>query len=346
MSERITESDFWKWLDELPSSKYRDDVASRLRSKRPHNRYSAQQELFLYHFFHKEKGWQVTPHPTMSGVSGRPDFLVGSPLGRFYVEAVIVLPNKERDKQIRRLEQLLEDLNRMEHRFFVLVNPLTPLPLRIYPRRIRGFLKRELDKLDPYASYASPLTLEYREADEDIAVEFLVIPKKHVKRAPIVGGHSVGPMWIDTRDRIRNAISGKMDRYGKLDLPFVISVYPRLEFPADEDDWIDALFGDFQVVFTVNGSEPPRSSRADSGVFTLHYGGKPANELLSAIMECRFGFVVRQGAENIIRIYHNPFAVHPLPIEVFQGWPQLLPCWDEDGVTGHSEWVIKSPQGE
>ena len=144
-------------------------------------------------------------------------------------------------------------------------------------------------------------------------------------------------------DLLYYKVDEKARKYGNTDLPLVIAVWGRSH--PDQYAYETALYGHEGVRWyrdrdgnVVKNSI--RSGRQPDGIFTLIEDGLLKNRKVSVVVfyECRLGDTDHQ---HLLRVYHNPNALNPLPQEIFDGVPQFVPV----EVDGHIEmrWINSPP---
>lgn len=337
----------WKEALSRLDSQARKDVETRLRSDRPDDHYGAWLELFLAKHF-SNKGWNITPHPQLPNISTTPDFLLGKGKDSFFVEAKVVMDDKEFADQDLRLRQIADELNKEQSPFFVMIKlPLgwqKPLPPSLPYRRIRAWWQRESAKIDPYYKGGDPPSLIFEDMEYEVKLEFIVIHKKLHRGQPRVGSpvHGLGPVvfWSNARERIRGAILEKAQKYGKLSEPYVIVIWPKT-IAADQEDEEEALFGD--EVFDINmlkkalvlNNREVSPRRANNGVFSRMHNGSLICRYVSAVAFYKHG-VERGQNRHHMRVYHNPYASQPIDKSVFGEFRQMIGRWGDN--EGTMEW--------
>ncbi len=182
-------------------------------------------------------GAVVEVHPEMPDVSTRPDYLAEFPgTTGVFVEVVVATdePATEAAEKARQ-GQLWEEINKVPSpNFFLQISTYEVLTNRQPSgRRIRSFLERELKKYDAdqvtddYELAGSRALPTLRYEDPQVHIDFTLIPKKPVgrkKRSRPIGVYPMASRWGGTTPSIRNAISRKATRYGRLDRPFVVAL--------------------------------------------------------------------------------------------------------------------------
>ena len=97
-----------------------------------------------------------------------------------------------------------------------------------------------------------------------------------------------GVHTITTGSRIRHALEEKAGKYGQIDMPFMIAIYGKGEFPVRPENEIDALFGDIEWLVPKKGVGQVTDRRKPNGFFTSIRQGKRCHEHVSAVLFYRF----------------------------------------------------------
>ncbi|MBI4494768.1 MAG: hypothetical protein HY690_18485 [Chloroflexi bacterium] len=310
------------WLAEVPDSAHRREFERRLKDRSNENHLSALQELGLHHEFVR-RGYSVQREPEMVGSSSRPDFRVTTPFGPAVVEAVVARRSDERATLDGRLWALIDDLERTPSGLHIIADVRTPLPRGLKTSLVRKFLGEQL--VAGWGSDGDP-DRTYRTDDGSVEVVFSAFPvaedpaDEDQGGAVGIGGFGYGfARAVEAPDRIRSALASKARRYGKLSEPYAICIFPTTEFRSLDTE-----------------------RQAIDRFFFERRGGELAHARVSAVAvfdEVRLG---DRSIGHRFRVYHNPFAVHLLPVEVFNGWPQLVGYRTGSGAT--FEW--RDPPGE
>ena len=310
-----------KQLDSVPEP-YRETWRKRLKSKDDPPHFSVCLEIYLHQFF-RERGWGIEIEPELPGTPNRPDFVVrkGDDKEGIIVEAKTVLgPNAER-RQDDRLMKLADDLGGKLN-CTVTIHPYYDLPSSLPNRHIAAEIEKKASGVE--------LLHEFRIAGEHNGYPYVlgvtvILEEKPDPTADVVS--TLGQVVdVDIGNSVRKAIRDKAGKYGNIQVPFAIAVWPKLSthFPFPSDDDLVALYGDEKWIISScsNGV-----SHKPNGVFTTKSeDGTHRYSHVSAVLIC-----YPDVADDSLRVYHNPFADRPLGIDIFKGFPQC---------TGKGQWVL------
>ena len=241
-----------------------------------------------------------------------------------------------------RLNQVYDILNETKSpNFFITVGVEGQLPNQPPAARMRRFLEEQIALLDPdeIAELLRTAGIDalprWNLEHEGCRFEFQPVPMREEARGKPghrpVGSTSEGAKMIDPRTPIRDAIMGKAERFKALDLALVIAVN-ALDFFVDQETVLEALFGQeaIQARALEIGSSEPELVRVLDGAFTMPSG--PRYRRVSAVLVARMLNHWSVGSTADLRLYHNPYAVRRLTVELNR-LPQAVP---QDGVM---KWV-------
>jgi hypothetical protein len=329
-----------EWFQTLPED-VKPDILGRLRSKSSHQHFSAYYELVLYEFF-RGTGYTVTIHPKLE--EGEPDLLVaGKDLNKpIIIEVATVFDNPQWEKEEQKLGLILEQLNKLEHHFFVMVSP-KHIPDKVDHKnlkRFERFVRQWLDSFDPKITH-EPQRAEYQA--DGLKLKLTMIPRKTLKRKTIVGG---GTFAMFPRNiQLRRVLKQKINKYKgvkELESPFIIA--PCLVgMTLDEENIIGELFGKERII--IIGKEII-ISRDFSGLLTPKpgLGGEARNTRLSAVLEVKSEWSspreenAQAARAHSFRLIHNPFASTPLDHRILEDYPQFVPiAKDEKQIS--LQWI-------
>ena len=309
--------EFLSWLAEVPEP-WQSTWRARLQSKLDHPHLSVRLELYLHHYF-KRASWAVEIEPELPGTPNCPDFRITRHADRILMEAKAVLDEQTILQETDRLRQLADNLTSKLSRD-VIIEPLSDLPASLPARRVKA-------QIEQRAKTQADEVLEFDFSDVHLntaySLKVIVLPRISNSIEPVgVGGTISGVHTLTIGKRVRDALEQKADKYGSIDVPFVIAMYGVGEFPVRTRDEVDALFGD--RVWNLPSSGQVTEMRNPNGFFTCLREGKRRHEQVSAVLFYRFKWL-EDSHLHLAHIYHNPFALRPLNPDLVPGVPQMVP---------------------
>jgi len=325
--------EFLSWLAEVPEPNC-TLWEGRLKSEQDHPHFSVRLELYLHHYF-KSNGWHVDIEPEMLGSPNKPDFRVTRDEDRVLVEAKAVLEEKSTTQQTQRLRQLADNLTNKLSRY-IIIQPLSDLPTSLPTKKIRS-------QIEQHAKTLADGVLEFDLRDEHLntpySLKVVILPRgSEPDEAAGVGGTVSDVHTLAIGRRIRDALKQKAGKYGDIEVPFLIAVYGKGEFPVKTRDEVDALFGDRVFLVPTKGRGAVTESRKPNGFFTSMRDGTHRHKQVSAVLFYRFKWLDNNHVHQI-HIYHNPFAQRIINTNLFTGVPQMVPCDD-----GNMRWINGEPE--
>jgi len=327
------------YLRQFPRGKDRNDLKRRLRSYTESGFYSACFELYLYHLL-VEKSLNVIPHPDLPGVSTHPEFEINHKLCNFYVEATLALESEDFQAQEQRLRELVDAIRDVRGKTTLLAQPATHIPLDFPLDSVRDFLKEEISKLNATElQYPRTLTFQTVFNDNYVAIDFEVIDAEQNETESVVQAWGwPGAKEVTTHHRIKRRVGIKAGKYGAINIPYIIAVWPRTEFPLLKETALKALYGDLQIHISKKPGEGiVGESRAWNGTFNTVFRGALLNRHVSAVALYREQFSRLSYSRNLY-IYHNPYTTNPIPENIFLDLPQFVFDKNEDG-SGNMQWL-------
>ena len=97
------------------------------------------------------------------------------------------------------------------------------------------------------------------------------------------------------------------------------------------------MYGDRQFIIDTKAHQIKREKRVNNGVFNTVIKSNVLNRQVSAVALYRERFL-RASYERQLCVYHNPYALNPLPEEIFSDVPQFVFRKDENG-SGHMQYL-------
>lgn len=306
-----------EWFSHYPVN-HQQELRSRFRSSINSHHYSSLFELFIHELL-LCSGYRVTIHPDVKGMEKKPDFLAeSSECPPFYIEATLATDKSVAEiAENARMNEVYDALNRMDSpKFFIEMEisgaPKTPPSAKI----IRSFLTEKLKLLDPddvgrlWKTRGRDSVPRWHFEHNGWIIDFYPVPKSPKSR-DLPGTRPVGIIAdaevqvMDSHSAIRNTVIAKANRYGRLDLPYVIAVNALGEH-VENIDIMNALFGEEQIVVNFGcGPQMHKETRAHNGVWIgpsgIQYKG------ISAVL-ITHPFYPYSIPKTPIRLYHNPWA--------------------------------------
>jgi hypothetical protein len=309
-----------RWVSLLPEAS-RERVVHRFRQ--PDQFFAAYSELvvgdLLRHCGHQPEYEKPLGDKT-------PDWYVHCAEGipAFFVEVATVFPTSEVQAWTREWDELRFRLEEIEHYFHIWISAPPETSLKgADQKRIVRFVRDWLDTLDPEA-VNEPQEKTYE--NENLRISFRAIPKKVTCKEPIATSGPGITFWINPR-RLQEVLREKLKAYRQVKeegAPLVVALVPTFESGFSEDDVLDALFGQEQVIISFQGDQiiAVESGRSETGLITPkpQKGKTPVvhNRRLSAVL-----WITTTAPPNM-KVFHNPYALHPLPPLAFRGFPNLV----------------------
>ena len=297
----------------------------RLKSKLDHSHFSVRLEISLHHFF-KERGWEIYIEPELPGTSNRPDFRIRRGTSELVVEAKTVLDPQPVDQQDNRLRILVDGVSDRLSRA-VSIHPCFDLPPSLPNRRIAA----EIEKKASGAELLQEFRIEGEHQGHPYSLDVTILLADEQTSTAGVGATIGQAYTVDIGNPTGKAIQEKAIKYGDMDGPFVVAVWPKLgsHFSYPNDDDLVALYGDKVWNVPAPGVQRVEETVKPNGVFTLQRAdGTRRYSRVSAVMVCQLD------RPDYPRVYHNPFAGRPLASDILLGIPQCF----IDLTSGREEW--------
>ncbi len=328
------------FLEDLTSSyPDPDDLINRFRSNSNSNFRSAEFELLLYSALQRQ-GFVLAPHPVLpNGSSSRPDFLVTAPTGEsFYLEAVLSSQSSEDRTDQPLIATTLDVFTTASHTNFGVIVKTSGYPsTQPSRRRILRKTLAWLDSLDPddvqaaieASGHGAMPTLVMTHESLKISVQALPLrADRRGKASRLLAAQFGQAGWVDSWSPIRDAITFKGNKYGRLDKPLVVAV----NFSGhhlDRTDEMQALFGQEQIVLSTEELDAePRLDRAPNGAWVGKSGpqfrGVGGAWLFDNL--CIYNLPSRQAT-----LYLNPWARLSVPAEMLRFSHAIV-------LDGHITW--------
>jgi len=101
------------------------------------------------------------------------------------------------------------------------------------------------------------------------------------------------------------------------------------EFPLISEGVLCALYGDRQIQISCDLGQIVGETRARNGAFNTLIKSDLLNRNASAVALYREQLLESSFTRHLY-VYHNPYALNPIPEEIFSGLPQFLFLRDEE----------------
>ena len=309
------------WFMRYPDS-HKKSLLTRLRSPDNQHFLAAFFELYIHELLLRVRYDPVIPGNAEVSETGAPEFEVGSPLGRFVLEAAHATDASQLEAAAEsRLNDALDAINEVRSDHYLLHvehdgAPRTPVSRRavrkwvedflasLSPEGIRALAKTDLESLP-----------KSRFEHDGLVMVISPIPT----RAGFQMGTEdritgvVGPMEaysIQPRESLRKALRSKAGKYGSIEVPFVIAANTMADH-FGRIDAMEALFGKegYNLGTWDKRLDEPVMVRARDG---LWYGPKgPTATRVSAVLITR---ALTPWTVAVVKpvVYHNPWAARPI----------------------------------
>jgi hypothetical protein len=309
------------WFMRYPDS-HKKSLVTRLRSPDDQHFLAAFFELYVHELLLRLRYEPVIPGNAAVSEVGAPEFDVGTPLGRFVLEAVHATDASQLEAAAEsRLNDALDAINEVRSDHFRLHVEHDGVPRTPVSRRaVRKWVEDFLGSLSPESIRALASTdLESlpKSRFEHDGLVMLISP------IPTRPGFQVGPddrltgvvgpmeaYSIQPRESLRKALRAKASRYGSIEAPFVIAAN-TMAGHFDRIDAMEALFGKEGYHFGTwdKRLDEPVMVRAPDG---LWHGAKgPTATRVSAVIITNALTPWTVAAVKPV-VYHNPWAARPI----------------------------------
>ncbi len=280
-------------------------------------------ELLLHQLL-VQTGYAVEVEPEISHSTKRPDFLATKGPTRFYLEAGVATDKTDEERRADAAEDaFVGEINKnlSSPNFFVGIRELR-IPSGKCPsaKTIIRALEAHLNQLDPdlvtqqLAVSGLDNLPSWKYKDENVTLEIEPVPKSAAARGKpglrAVGIYPVRSRWGGTDRALRNKLSDKTGKYGRLDYPYLIAINSISEWGTERSEIVESLFGSEHLV--VRPHEEVQSGRARDGVFVGPSG--PRNTRVSAVLVATAYAWALPKAQ--VELFHHPWAAKPLLTDV------------------------------
>jgi hypothetical protein len=281
-------------------------------------------ELYCFQIF-KRSGHALTCHPVLPNVSRRPDFLASGRSADLVVEVTTTGTPAAEAARTARMNAVHDEINHIRVTNFML--HMTVIHEGAQPPPVAG-LRRDLEQwlgsldVDEVATAMTesdadylidPETPRHTWTHEDWELEFNPIPlRPEARDQPVdrpIGSWSAGEAaMIDDASPIRDRLRHKARHYGVLQSPYLIAIETSRPF-ADDDDFVDALFGTLAYSFYEGVAESGKWIRQPTGLWRSRSGWQYAN--VSGVISANNVNPWTVG-EIQPTLWHHPAATYPV----------------------------------
>jgi hypothetical protein len=275
-------------------------------------------------------GYSVEVEPPIAGASTVPDFKGTRGLETLFVEATLATDQSDEERgRDSHKQQIYAEIEAIPSPDFFLRIVRLELDGDKPPslKRIREFLKRTLENADWSAASTALNESGLRDLpsathrDKGIVLEVELIPKSAEARgragARSIGAYPFLSKWGDSVPAIKRSLEKKTKKYGKLGFPFVIAINATTEWGFESREAFEAAFG-YELVYQDDGSAPLLVRMSDG-----HFEARKqsVNKRVSAALIGTYHPALP--AQSKLVLYHNPWAVVPLPENALP-FPQVV----------------------
>jgi len=337
----------WKfWLSEVKDSSERHRLQNALEGADSTHHFSARLELF-FHYYFVSTGWEIQWHPTLPDTSHKPEFLLSKGQQEILLEANIAAQEQEVADMVEFCNRLKAELERirlpLEVNFDVSL-PTPPLSLfDVVKEELIEFVSSQLTVFDQGAEPEKDVRWVSDLQGTRCQIDF-TLRRQQINPGPNLSVWYIYGGWSGMHNKLYENIERKANRYGKPDRPFVIGVWGLDHPDMTNEKW--ALYGTqaIQIPRDAEGNPigPAKTGTNPNGIFLVREDGQLKHRHVSTVV--LYQHKLRdEDHQHEIRVYHNPYALHPPGQSVFSGYPQYIRIDDGPGEW-HMQWVPHEPQ--
>ncbi|HEY4129400.1 MAG TPA: hypothetical protein VGM50_02230 [Gemmatimonadaceae bacterium] len=302
------------WFSRFPSDKR---IAL---NNRFHTDFDAAVFELMLHEALLRSGYVVDVEPEIPGVSTVPDFRATRGVDTLFIEATLATDRSDEERgRDSHAQQIYADIEGIDSPdFYIRIVRLELLADKSPSlKRIRDFVQRTLANADwsaasialAHSGLSDLPSAKHR--DNGTVLEVELIPKPAEARGK-PGRRSIGvypfvSKWGDSVPSIRRSLEKKTMKYGKLGFPFVIAINATTEWGFESREAFEAAFG-FEVVQQDSDTQAVLVRMSD-GHFAPHKHS--VNKRVSGALIGAFHPALPSQSQMVL--YHNPWAVVPLP---------------------------------
>ena len=277
-------------------------------------------ELFLFQLFTK-LGFDIQVHPELPNTSKKPDFLLKKGKLELYAEAKIVKNKSNQEEALdRKINEFYDNLSKLDSKGFLLNLDTFTLKTQKQPstKWLIQRIEKKIAEFDPdlvteevtQKGFESIPVIEIENDDLLLRIKLMpVVPSAREKKKRPIGVYPMESVWGGGEESLKDSISMKARRYGKLDKPFIVCVN-SLDFrTSGTHDIENAIWGSVAISWSTNpDNRDQRWIRQKDGVFLGEDGPNLKN--LSGVL------VTKVFPHNIPNanywLYKHPFSENEL----------------------------------
>lgn len=301
-------------------------------------------ELYIHELFYKQ-GFELEVHPTLSGVSTRPDFLAIKGDCEIYIEAKNLRNISFEDERLeRRLGAFYDGINAVgPWKFFLWLEEVT-LKSELQPRA-KPFLKYINERIEKYSGeeYASfsheelKVETSFTYETDQILVKGALMPHlaPHGTELHLIGSYPGDIFWGEGKETIIGGLEKKLKKYGKPSKPFLICIN-MMNVKAAGELSADAVFwGSHQYSFSVDPKiTDVILTRKNDGIYRDSRG--PKSNHISGVMINRVSINNIPFSEGWLS--KHPFSTNPLNfdcLELTYSYIEKEKIYTKEGLSMH-----------
>ena len=318
LSRKILEN----WFIKYPNDN-KDTFCKRFKSSNDACHYSAFWELYTYILFYNQ-GFNIKLHPILITSNNHNDFeILDGNKTLCYVEATVSYDNNLITSKRKQENIIIEYINDhltsdkiiFQIEFISKSNNTTSFKKIVYFLRksLETLDLNELNKIINQKDYEKIPKYEWKEDNWHIVFTPFINESKTQCR--LIASHDLGPIYADNKSSIQRSIQKKANKYKITSHPFLIMLNTLNEFPPDEIDIQEALFGKESWNLSFKNMKL-ELNRIPDGAWTSKKG--PKNKRISGVY---IGSNIMPWSINSsnITLWLNPWAYHNVPDSLLMG---------------------------
>jgi len=183
-------------------------------------------------------------------------------------------------------------------------------------KRFKSFLEAELAKI---GSVKARLP-DYMDDKTGLHLEIDVSPisQKKPLRSCYIGIIGGNLKCLGTDEYVKHSLKKAYRQHPTVNQPYLVMLCHSTQFPIDEDDMMNALFGTLAYSYPRFAGTPPVGAREGPIRLPDGFFRPRRNRCLSAAAVYGEKFT-EKAVQGDFEIYHNPWALNPLESIVFEG---------------------------